>query len=257
MNGTIHETREGEHVVVVEIDNPPRNSLGSAMRKLLRGILARLAADHSVRAIVLAGRGNAFCSGDDLREEFEAVAGGGERGANLVEFGHLLDEVEAFRAPVIAAVGGWCVGGGFELALCSDIRLASTEAKFVCAGVNVGLMASAYRLPRLIGASSAKHMLFTGLAYDAGTALRFGLVTDVFAPADLMPRAIELASRIASRAPLSVEASKRIAGQAANLAPAEALALQGQELSALLHSADHLAALTAFLEKRTPTFTRS
>ena len=127
-------------------------------------LLAELGADLSVRAVVVTGRGKAFCSGDDLREEFEAVAGGGERGANLLDFGRLLDQLESFRAPVIAAVNGWCVGGGVELALCCDVRLASSEAKFVCAGVNVGLMASAYRLPRLIGVAQAKEMLFTGRA---------------------------------------------------------------------------------------------
>jgi len=136
MSGTIHVTRVGDHVAVLEIDNPPRNTLGRTMRATCRALLDTLAADLSVRALVLTGRGTAFCSGDDLREEFEAVAGGGTPGANLLDFGRLLDQVESFRAPVIAAINGWCVGGGLELALCCDVRLASTAARFVCAGRN-------------------------------------------------------------------------------------------------------------------------
>ena len=257
MTGTIHLRREGEHVTLLEIDNPPRNTLGTAMRAKLREGLAQLAADLSVRAVVVSGRGKAFCSGDDLREEFEAVAGGGERGANLLDFGRLLDQVESFRAPVIAAINGWCVGGGVELALCCDLRLASTDAKFVCAGVNIGLTASAYRLPRLIGVAHAKHMLFTGQPYDGETAARFGLISDIHRPDELLPAALRLAERIASRAPLSVEASKRLASSAPDLTPQEALTAQATELATLIGTADHLTAVTAFLEKRTPVFTRS
>jgi enoyl-CoA hydratase len=257
MSGTIHLSRIGEHIAVVEIDNPPRNTLGRAMRAQFREILDSLAADLSVRTLVVTGRGKAFCSGDDLREEFEAVAGGGERGANLLDFGQLLDQLDAFRAPVIAAINGWCIGGGLELALCCDVRLASSEAQFVCAGVNVGLMASVYRLPRLIGVARAKHMLLTGLPHDAETAERFGLVTGVHKPDELIPAAATLAERIASRAPLSVEATKRVASSAPGLTPEEALQVQAKELRVLIQSADHLAAVTAFLEKRAPVFTRS
>ncbi len=257
MSGTIHLEREGAHVAVLAIDNPPRNTLGTAMRAQLRETLAHLAGDLTVRAVVITGRGKAFCSGDDLREELEAVAGGGEPGANLLDFARLLDQVESFRAPMIAAVNGWCVGGGVELALCCDLRLASTEAKFVCAGVNVGLTASAYRLPRAIGVANAKHMLFTGQPYDAATAARFALVSDIHPPDALLPAALHLAQQIASRAPLSVEATKRLATAAPNVSPQESLTAQATELSTLIRTNDHVAALQAFLEKRPPIFTRT
>src|SRR6185312_16687353 len=133
----------------------------------------------------------------------------------------------------------------------------STEAQFVCAGVNVGLIASAYRLPRLIGVSRAKAMLLTGLPQDAETAERYGLVTGLFAPDDLRPAAIALAERIASRAPLSVEATKRVATRAPDLSPDAAAAMQAPEIEVLRASADHRAALEAFRERREPVFTRS
>ncbi len=115
----------------------------------------------------------------------------------------MLERIETYLIPVIAAVNGHCLGGGLELASVCDIRIASQAASFVCAGVNVGLMASAYRLPRLIGVARAKQMLLTGAPHDAATAERFGLVTAVHAADTLLPEAIRLAARIASRAPLS------------------------------------------------------
>jgi enoyl-CoA hydratase/carnithine racemase len=250
MSGTIHIERIGEHVVLLEIDNPPMNPLGAPMRAAFMSALDEVETNDALRAIVVTGRGRAFCSGDDLKD----VGPGGE---DLAGFGRLLDRLDAARAPVIAAVNGWCVGGGFELALCCDIRIASTEAKFVCAGVNVGLMASAYRPPRLIGVSRAKAMLLTGLPHDAETAERFGLVTAVHAPEALRDAALTLADRIASRAPLSVEATKRIAARAPDLSPEDASSMQAQELRVLRRSNDHKAAVAAFREKRDPVFTRS
>jgi enoyl-CoA hydratase len=99
-------------------------------------------------------------------------------------------------------------------------------------------------------------MLFTGLPYDAETAARFGLVSELHRPEELLPAALRLAERIASRAPLSVEASKRLASKAPDLTPQEALAAQATELATLIGTADHLTAVTAFVEKRTPVFTR-
>ena len=157
---------------------------------------------------------------------------------------------------MIAAVNGWCIGGGLELALCCDIRIASREAKFVCAGVNIGLMASAWRLPRLIGEARAKQMLFTGSPFDAAAAERFRLVTAVHAPDELIGAALALAERIAGRAPLSIEATKRMASAAANMTEADAAKASAAELDILVKSADHAEALAAFREKRNPKFTR-
>ncbi len=121
----------------------------------------------------------------------------------------------------------------------------------------MGLMASAYRLPRLIGVSRAKAMLLTGLPHDADTAERYGLITGVHAPQDLEAAALALAERVASRAPLSVEATKRIASRAPSLSPEDAETAQAKELRVLRHSRDHQEAVTAFREKREPSFTRS
>jgi enoyl-CoA hydratase/carnithine racemase len=249
LSGTVHIERPAPSIVRLVIDNPPMNPLGVAMREAFMGVLDEVEADESLRAIIVTGKGRAFCGGDDLKDV-------SPQGEDLAGFGRLLERLDATRAPVIAAVNGWCVGGGFELALCCDIRIASTEARFVCAGVNMGLMASAYRLPRLIGVSRAKAMLLTGLPHDAATAEQYGLVMGLHAPEDLEAAALALAARIASRAPLSVEATKRIAGRAPDLSPEDAAAMQAADLRVLRRSADHKEAVTAFREKRDPVFTR-
>lgn len=257
MPGTIHQRRIGAHVAVLRIDNPPANSLGDAMRKNFVGQLDALENDLSIRALVLTGTGKAFCSGDDLKEQEAAATASDEvRNARLANFAGMLTRVESFRVPVIAAINGWCVGGGLELAVCCDIRIASSEARFTCAGVNVGLIASAYRLPRLIGVARAKHMLLTGSPFDVQTAERFGLVTATHDPQNLETEAIALAERIASRAPLSIEATKRTASAAIDFAPEEIAKTFSDVLTTLAKSADHREALAAFHAKREPHFER-
>lgn len=248
MTGAVHRETLGAHVQVLTIDNPPMNPMGQAMREQFMAALDEAEASAEVRCLVITGKGKAFCAGDDLKNE---PAKGGPAG-----FAALLQRMDAAKIPIVAAVNGWCIGGGFELALACDIRLASSEAKFTAAGVNMGLMASAYRLPRLIGVSRAKAMLLTGEPVDAPTAERYGLVTGLYGPEGLMPAAIRLAERIASRAPLSVEATKRVAGRAVDMNPGEASAMQDQILSILRASEDHAEAVAAFREKREPVFSR-
>lgn len=254
MSGELHLSRPSAGVVLMELDNAPMNAMNRTMLLAADRALDEAQADDSVRAVVLTGRGPAFCSGADLKE----VAAAGQRdddGTSL--FNAVLEKLASCRAPVVAAINGHCIGGGFELALCCDIRLASTTARFVCAGVNVGLMASAYRLPRAIGVGPAKAMLLTGLPHDAQIAERWGLVTGVHEPDSLVAAALGLADRIATRAPLSVEASKRVADQALQLSLDEVAAVLAIEMPRLLNSRDHREGVLAFAEKRTPVFTRS
>ena len=254
MTGQIHVSRPGDAIVLLEIDNPPSNALAEAPRRRLEAELDAIETDHAVRAVVLTGRGKGFCSGDDLREA--AARGEGDR-SSLGQFGRMLDKLESLRVPVIGAINGHAVGGGLELALCCDIRLAAAEARFLAAGVNVGLMASVYRLPRLVGTAAASSMILTGSAIDAARALAIGLVAEVHPRDQLLDAALELARRIASRAPLSVEASKRMIRQAFDLTPEAAREASGRELRVLARSHDHREGVAAFVAKREPLFTRS
>jgi enoyl-CoA hydratase len=236
------------------IDAPPVNALATSAREFFVMELESVERDLDVRAIIVTGTGNAFCSGDDLREAATRGTAGPE---SLRQFALLIDRLDSFRVPVIAAINGYTLGGGLELALACDIRVGATDASFTAAGVNVGLMASVYRLPRTIGVARAKSMLLTGLPIDAQTALEWGLLTALVAPDDLADHAVQLAERIASRAPLSVEAAKRQIGKALDLTPAESEREVGAEIAVLSASHDHREAVRAFGAKEQPRFTRS
>src|ERR1700761_6694106 len=122
----IHLKRHGEHVALIEFDNPPMNTMGRAMRTQFLAHLDTLEQDGATRALVVTGSGRAFCSGDDLKEERVAAAKAHHTDANqpdAASFAKLLDRIENFRLPVIAAINGWCVGGGLEIALSCDIRV--------------------------------------------------------------------------------------------------------------------------------------
>jgi enoyl-CoA hydratase/carnithine racemase len=254
----VHRRAIGDHAALIEIDNPPANALGRVARMEMLAHLDALDGDINIRAVVLTGKGKAFCGGDDLKEQQAAQTGGIEaRSAQLGEFAKVLTRIESLRVPVIAAINGFAIGGGLELALCCDIRIASTEASFTCAAVNVGLIASAWRLPRLIGEGAAKHMLLTGSPFSAVQVEKFGLVSAVHASDALIDAASALAKRIASRAPLSVEAAKRVASRAHDLDATEGGRAMSEEVLKLVKSADHAEALAAFREKREPKFTRS
>lgn len=254
MSATIHTSYPTPQILLLEIDNPPANSLSKKMKIKLNQILEELEENKAIRVVIITGRGNKFCTGDDLKEAMQNAKEEGKILENLGVFGDLMDRIEALTIPVIAAINGWCIGGGLELALCCDIRLATKEAKFIGAGVNVGLTASGYLLPRLIGIGRAKHFLLTGMAIDTKKAESYGLVTALYEKEALLPAAIELANLIASKAPLAIKATKRIINWALDIDDSNSKAIQNKEITQLALSQDHKEALTAFAEKRKPVF---
>ena len=245
MSAMIHVSRPTGSILLLELDAPPANALGLAMRAALVKILDEITKDDETWAVVLTGRGGVFCAGDDLREAHGRAPP--DALAAVENFNQLMDWIEALRVPVIAAVDGWCFGGGLELALACDIRLASDRAVFAASGVNIGLMASVTRLPRLIGVARAKAHLLTGAQFGPERALADGIVTAVHPPERLLPEAFHLAEWIASRAPLAVEATKRVV---------DGRSYVEEELPALVASADHREAVAAFMAKRSPLFRR-
>lgn len=254
MQPTIHKSSPAKHLILLEIDNPPANSLAKVIKLRFNELLDELEATKDIRALIITGRGNKFCVGDDLKEATANAQIEGGITRNLQAFGSIMDRIEALPFPVIAAINGWCIGGGLELALCCDIRLAVDSAKFICAGVNVGLTASGYRLPRIIGIGRAKQMLYTGAALPVAKAEQYGLVTGVYESDKLLPAALELAQLIATKAPLAVQSTKRIVNSTYDMDLSSAQIFQEKELLTLSNSADHRNALTAFSAKQKPIF---
>jgi enoyl-CoA hydratase/carnithine racemase len=251
--GDIIFTRLPAGVARIEIDNPPANALSLRLREKLEGFIDRVDRDLDLRVLILTGTGKGFCAGEDLKEVAQGGAGAVD---GFRQFMRLTNKIEELRIPVIGVINGYAIGGGLELALCCDIRIMAEDAWFLGAGVNVGLAASTYRLPRLVGIAAAKAMLLTGKRIDAAAAQAMQLVSEVHPAEALHDAALQLATRIATRAPLSVEASKRMIGQAFDLDPAEASALTLDELIALASTEDHQTALNAFAAGREPSFSR-
>jgi len=249
MGGTLDLSWDGSSIAILTINHPPANTFDHEMSRRFSAQIDALEKNLDVRCLIVTGAGErVFCAGEDIKTDAITPE-------DLDMLTALLDQVEAARMPVIAAINGFCAGGGMELAMCCDIRMASTNASFICAGVNVGAIGGTYRLPRIVGAGAAKEMQFTGERHDVRIAEKYGLVTSVHAPDQLMSDALKLARRIAGRAPLSVEAAKRQINLA-HLTPAEIEPLFDKELKALILTEDHREALASFGEKREPDFRR-
>jgi enoyl-CoA hydratase len=245
------------HVRLLTIDRPPVNALDREHQRELTEALVAAAADLDVRAVVLTGAGTRFCAGADLRQE--QSIGRHEVGDLLGDIGRLLHTVRELRVPVVAAVNGPAFGGGLELALACDIRIAASTATFGAAGVNVGLVASFRSLAERIGDGRARHLLLTGWTCRAEQAVEWGLATELVAadaPGGVVARGVEVAERIASRSPLSVEATKRCLNRSPDLSSEDATMLQAREFAALFRTEDHAEALRAFFDKREGTYHR-
>ncbi|MGZ4557371.1 MAG: enoyl-CoA hydratase/isomerase family protein [Mycobacteriaceae bacterium] len=249
-------SRPDPHIAVVTIDNPPQNALNKEAREGVIRALAELSADLDIRCVVLTGAGRGFCAGADLSETRRVATGPEEARTYLQEFDELVLAIEACRVPVIAAINGPAVGGGLEVALACDIRIAASSSFFIAAGVNVGLIANFWRLTRTVGLGPAKEIVLTGDRYTPAQALQWGLVTEVHPAEDLLPAALAKAKRIASRVPLSVERVKQSLGEAQTMDLETYMTAQGEAFVALAASKDHTEALDSFLSKRPGKFTR-
>ena len=248
---TVHASVDG-HVGLLELDAPPLNLLTDPLRAALLDALADFRA-RGVRAVVLTGRGRAFCAGADLKDEAKLTPESARAFCEADEsvFSALAD----YPGGVIAAVNGYAYGGGFELALACDIRLAARSARLAAVGVTIGLVVSSARLARLAGEAVAKDLLLSGRPVGAEEALGLGLVSGVVDDEALAAQAREWAATIASRAPLSVRANKVALRHCGGMELREAVIYERGEWARLQRTADHVEALQAFFEKRPPQFT--
>jgi enoyl-CoA hydratase/carnithine racemase len=227
-----------------------RNALDLAARLELIDAFASLDADREVRVAVITGAGSAFCAGTDL-------TGAQDPSHPLVARPQRLAQpLDDFSKPLIAAVNGAAAGGGFEFALAADLRVATPRAKFLLPEVRIGSLPGSGGTQRVFHAlpsALAWKLLLTGAPMDAETALRYGLVSDVFGENEFERHVSELAERIAEAAPLSLTAAKR-AGRAALDAAGPGLELERRLWAELAETRDRAEGRAAFREKRPPRF---
>ena len=246
-------------VAVVTIQRPDKlNALNARVVADLTAAFQELIAatgDDAVRAAILTGAGKAFVAGADIGEMATMTTTEAKRFADA---GHALGALlEMAPFPVIAAVNGFALGGGCELALACDFILAADNAKLGQPEVNLGIIpgfGGTQRLVRRVGAARARELIFTGDMLNAEQALAIGLVNSVVPGADLLARAREVALKIASRGPLAVAAAKRVILRGESLDLPAACELEVQAFSALFGSEDQKTGMKAFVEKGKATF---
>lgn len=244
-----------EGVATITINNPPMNPLDAEVLAELKRCFVSLEGEDSLRVIILTGEGKAFVAGADIREladwtpdQAEELTAKGQR---------LFLYLENYPVPVIAAINGYALGGGLELALVCDMRIASSKAKTglpeVCLGI-IPAYGGSQRICRTIGIGKAKRLLYTGEMISAAEAERIGLFDVVVEPESLMDTAREIARKIAANAPAAVRGCKKSVNQGRFQTMEHGLALELAISRSCYATKDRTEGMNAFLEKREARF---
>jgi enoyl-CoA hydratase/carnithine racemase len=255
----IYEVKDG--VATLTLNRPERlNALGDTLRDDLQDAVTRASEDADVRVMIVTGAGKGFCSGGDVKAMSERKESGSGRPLMEKVAPGRDRTVQALRdapKPVIAAVNGAAAGAGMNLALCCDIRLASTAAKFSQAFVRRGLhpdWGGTYFLPRVVGTAKACELIFTGEVIDAQEALRLGIVSAVHAPEELLPAAHALARKIADGPPIAIRLAKRSIYHNLDCDLRQALEFETFAQNICFDTEDAAEGIKAFVDKRAPAF---
>jgi enoyl-CoA hydratase/carnithine racemase len=244
-------------ITTVRLHNPPLNLVTVELTQALDAALAGIEADPEIRCVVVTGTGErAFCAGSDVKE-FESLRGRVGEGKLLLEKA-VYRRLARLPMPTIAAIQADALGGGLELALSCDLRVADERAKLGLPEVRLGVMPGSggtQRLPRLVGPARAKEMILMGEILAAADAAVIGLVNRLAAPGRAMETAMEMAETIASRGPIAVREAKRAIDMAGDVPMDEGLAAELDASERIFSSRDMLEGAHAFFEKRDPRFT--
>jgi enoyl-CoA hydratase len=249
-------TRQGA-VALVTINRPKvLNALDSRTLEQLHALAGDLAADAGVRAVIITGAGDrAFVAGADIRELERFTPS--EAGDYARRGQETFDRIERMGKPVIAAINGFALGGGCELAMACTLRLAAETAQFAMPEVNLGLLpgfAGTQRLPRLVGRAKALDLLLTGRQITAEAALEIGLVSRVVPDASLLAETTALAEALAAKAPVAVRSIIDVVYRGSDLPLADGERLEAESFAAITATADMREGVSAFLARRKPVF---
>jgi enoyl-CoA hydratase len=248
------ERDEARRVALLRFNRPKQlNALNGQVMDQLCSALEALDRDETIRVMVVTGSERAFAAGADIGEMATATPIDMLRGNRIAQW----DRVRRIGKPVIAAVAGWCLGGGCELAMALDLIVAAESARFGQPEINLGVIPGAggtQRLTRAIGKSAAMEMILTGEPIDAREAHRLGLVARVVPNELLVEDALTLAAKIATKSPLALRLAKEAVNAAYEMSLTDALAHERRLFYLLFASEDQKEGMAAFLEKRDPDF---
>ncbi|WAH38019.1 enoyl-CoA hydratase/isomerase family protein [Alicyclobacillus dauci] len=247
------ERRDG--VATVTINRPEvRNALSAEVVRELRQILGEIAMDEAVRVVVLTGAGEkSFAAGADISQLWDRTFADALRG----EMQRLYDDIEDYEKPTVAAVNGYALGGGCELAMACDVRVAAENAKFGLPELNLGIIPGAggtQRLARLVGKGRALEMILTGRMVDAREAERIGLVSHVTDASGLLEKAHGVASSMMGKGPVALRLARMAVKAGLETDQRTGLLIERLAQAVLFSTDDKVEGTSAFLEKRTPNF---
>ncbi len=255
MSEMIQVARE-DHLAVVTINRPPVNALNQEVMDELEKTFEELPKDNSVRAVIITGAGEkAFVAGADIGEFPRLNKENGEKMSRRGQ--EVFQKIAEFPAPVIAAVNGFALGGGLELALACDIRVVAENAKVGLPEVTLGIFpgyAGTQRLPRTIATGKAKELIFTGEMIDAAEAYRIGLADHKTEAGQAMEKAREIAGKVIKAGPIGVSMAKKAVDQGLDKTLEEGQKLEASFFADLCDTEDQKEGAKAFLEKRKPEF---
>ena len=248
-----------DQIALVTIDRPEAlNALNSAVITELEQVVADLETDREIRAMILTGQGRSFVAGADIGEQYPLDLSSGRRWGRRGSA--LLRRMERLEFPTIAAVNGFALGGGCELAMSCDIILASEKAKFGQPEVGLGItpgFSGTQRLPRRVGIAKAKELIFSGRMIRADEAREIGLVNAVYAPEELLPGALEMARSFVKNAPIAVKYAKACIDRGMQMDMDDAIAVENELFAMCFATRDQKEGMGAFLEKRPAQFTNT
>jgi enoyl-CoA hydratase len=246
-----------DQVGIVTLRRPEHlNALSTDLSRAIRKAVDECAQNGDVRSLVIAGEGRSFCAGADITE-LQGLDGPHEFSAFIQDLNRTLDVLSRCPKPSVAAVQGVALGGGLELALACDLRVAEENARLGVPEIKLGLLpgaAGTARLPRMLPKAVAKEMLLTGEPLGAADAHRLGLVNQVAPRGEGLGVATLLAARLATLAPLALAAAKRLVDEGAPLPLDAAISFERETVSMLFATTDRQEGIDAFLDKRTPDF---
>ncbi len=244
------------NVATITINNPPRNIITLPLMDELEQTIDALSENPAVKAVVLTGNGSVFISGADIHEIL-AIPNAAE-GEKLSKRGHVLfNKIEWMRKPVIAAINGFCLGGGLELALACHIRIAGDRSRLGLPEIGLGIMpgfGGTQRLSRLVGMAKAMELILTGDMFSAEEAKAIGLVNRVVPETEVLKEAQGLAKKIAAKSKMAVSAAMRAISEESIMRISAGLSLEAEIFGTLCETADMKEGLSAFVEKRQPKF---